>query len=55
MPTDSVMMRATVVGHAFEHEREATRLRERDPAVVGERLRGVELLALHLEAAERVD
>ena len=42
------------VGHALEHEREATRVRERD-RVVGERLRGVELLALHLEAAERVD
>ena len=52
--TDSVIMRATAVGHALEHDREATGLGERD-RVVGERLRGVELLALHLEAAERVD
>ena len=42
------------VGNALEHDREAAGVGERD-RVVGERLRGVELLALHLEAAERVD
>ena len=52
--TDSVIIARDRVGNALEHDREAAGLGERD-RVVGERLRGVELLALHLEAAERVD
>ena len=42
------------VGNALEHDCEAAGLRQRD-RVVGERLRGIELLALHLESAERVN
>ena len=42
------------VGHALEHDREAAGLGERD-RVVDDRPGRVELLALHLEAAERVD
>ena len=42
------------VGNALEYDREAARLGERH-RVVGEGLRGVELLALHLEPTECVD
>ena len=42
------------VGHALEHDREAARLGERH-GVVDDGLGGVELLALHLEAADGVD
>ena len=42
------------VGHALEHDGEAAGLGERD-RVVDERPGGLEVLALHPEAAERVD
>ena len=52
--TESVTMRATPSGTHSSTMREAAGLGQRD-RVVDDRLRGVELLALHLEAAERVD
>ena len=42
------------VGHALEHDREAAGVGERD-RVVDDRPRGLEVLALHAEAAEGVN